>query len=322
MAAIVHSFPFDPTYGYSLEQLLQIDVPSGPCDLADFWEATYTESRQTPLRLASRRIACKEQPGLEVFEVEFDSWGGRRIGAWLTVPHGVPIEQGMVVGHGYGGREGPDFDLPGPACAAIFPCARGLGRSKAADLPDEANGHVLAGIESRETYVHRGCVADLWGAASALIELFPQTAQSLHYRGTSFGGGTGAMAIAWDARFASAYLCVPSFGNHPLRVTLPCTGSGESVRQYFLQHPEVMEVLAYFDAAAIARHIKIPVLCDCALFDPTVPPPGQFSVYNALRGSKELIVRSAGHFDYPPEQAGEEECSRALQNAWFGKRAR
>ena len=138
--------------------------------------------------------------------------------------------------------------------------------------------------------------------------------------GTSFGGGTGAMAIAWDQRFSKAYFCVPSFGNHPLRVSLPCIGSGQAVRGYYLQHPEVMEVLQYFDAASIARHIQIPVLCDCALFDPAVPPPGQFSVYNALGGGKELIVRPAGHHPYP-EEAQEEERSREIQEAWFSTSA-
>lgn len=316
MPFFTHSFPLDPAYGYSLEQLFQIQAPVGPDNLKEFWEKTYCESRQIPLRIESRRIHC-ERRDLELYEMEFDSLGRRRIGAWMTVPRGNPPERGLVIGHGYGGREGPDFDLPGPECVAIFPCARGIGRSSAADLPCEPNEHVLNGIQSRETYIHRGSVADLWAAASALIELFPQTAKSLHYRGTSFGGGTGAMGMAWDQRFASAYFCVPSFGNHPLRVTLPCTGSGESVRQYYLKHPEVMEVLAYFDAASIARHIKIPVLCECALFDPAVPPPGQFSVYNALGCSKELIIRSAGHFDYLPLQGEEEARSRAIQDAWF-----
>ncbi|MEZ5576382.1 MAG: hypothetical protein R3F44_12440 [Candidatus Competibacteraceae bacterium] len=35
-----------------------------------------------------------------------------------------------------------------------------------------------------------------------------------------------------------------------------------------------------------------------ARFDPAVPPPGQFAVYNALAGPKELFVLRAGHFDH------------------------
>jgi cephalosporin-C deacetylase len=36
-----------------------------------------------------------------------------------------------------------------------------------------------------------------------------------------------------------------------------------------------------------------------ALFDPAVAPPGQFAIYNALPGPKELFVLTAGHFDHP-----------------------
>ncbi|MDD5350618.1 MAG: acetylxylan esterase [Chthoniobacteraceae bacterium] len=315
MSAFAHDFPFDPTYGYDLDALLQLQAPEGPSDLADFWRATYREARAVPLNLSVRPLPSPH-PGTDLFEVHYDSLGGRRIGAWITVPHGQRLQRGMVVGHGYGGRECPDFDLPGPECVAIFPCARGFHLSQGDGLPNDAARHVITGIASRETYIHRGCVADYWGAASALLSLYPEAAGSLHYMGTSFGGGIGAMTLAWDERFVSGYLCVPSFGNHPLRVQCPCAGSGEAVRQYVQQHPETLEVLRYFDSASIARHIRIPVLCDCALFDPAVPPPGQFSVHNALGRPKELMVRQAGHFAHPGE-AAEEARSRARLDRWL-----
>lgn len=121
----------------------------------------------------------------------------------------------------------------------------------------------------------------------------PEAAGRLTYLGTSFGGGIGALALPWDDRFHAAGLTVPTFGNHPLRVTLPCTGSGESVRTRLAEDPSVLDVLAYFDAATAARHIKIPVHVGAALFDPSVPPPGQFAVYNGLAGPRELLVLRA-----------------------------
>jgi len=57
----------------------------------------------------------------------------------------------------------------------------------------------------------------------------------------------------------------------------------------------------------VYRHARVPVHVAAALFDPAVPPPGQFAVYNALGGPKELFVLTAGHFDYP---AAEEENRR------------
>jgi cephalosporin-C deacetylase len=51
--------------------------------------------------------------------------------------------------------------------------------------------------------------------------------------------------------------------------------------------------------ATAATRVRIPVHVAAALFDPSVPPPGQFAVHNALAGRKELFVLTAGHFDHP-----------------------
>jgi cephalosporin-C deacetylase len=311
-----HPHPYDPTYGYDLEKLLQVPAPEAPQDFETFWRRTYEEACGLPLNLHSRQVPSPDA-GFDLFEVEFDSLGGVRIGAWLVVPVDGKFVRGVVFGHGYGGREAPEFRIAEPKAVGIFPCKRGFHRSAHPVSPANSAGHVLHGIGSRETYSHRGSVADIWAAASALIELYPQAAERLHYQGGSFGGGIGAMVLPWDARFERGYLDVPSFGNHPLRVTLPCCGSGEAVRIRYQKHPEILEVLRYFDAATAVRHIRIPILAACALFDPAVPPPGQFAVHNALAGPKELFVRQAAHFDWPPGQQQEDERLFQRLCHWF-----
>lgn len=310
-----HSFPFDPTHGYDLERLLKVESPEGPADFEQFWRATYAEVMSAPLGLEKREVASP-LAGFALYEVEFNSLDGFRIGAWVTVPRKGQTRGGWVVNHGYGGRGGPDYLLPSPLGPAIFPCARGFNRSVHPSIPSESMGHVLHGIGSRETYVHRGCAADVWRAASALIELYPEVAEDLRYLGGSFGGGIGALAVPWDDRFRTAFFNIPSFGNHPLRVTLRCTGSGAAVRRYWRKKPEVLEVLAYFDAATAARHITIPAFVAAAAFDPSVPPPGQFAIYNAIPEPKELLVLTAAHFSSPYEVPEGRKLHRRL-SAWF-----
>ncbi|MCF7996350.1 MAG: acetylxylan esterase, partial [Chromatiaceae bacterium] len=46
------------------------------------------------------------------------------------------------------------------------------------------------------------------------------------------------------------------------------------------------ETLAYYDAGSAARFIRQPMLVAAALFDPSVAPPTQFAIYNALAGPK------------------------------------
>jgi cephalosporin-C deacetylase len=291
-----HDFPFDPRYGYTREMLLKVGAPEAPLDFAAFWQRTYAEHAAVKLNFQAKQT--QESGRFQIYEVEFDSLGGFRTGGWMVIPKDGHIECGFVVSHGYGGRSAPDLSLPAEHAAAIFPCARGFNRSARADIPGIADGHVIHGVDSRETYVHRGCVAEIWSAASALLEVAPQIGERLYFMGSSFGGGIGALALPWEKRFKKAFLEVPSFGNHPLRLTMQCVGSGESVRRYHTLHPEVVDVLKYFDSATAAALIRTPTLVAPALFDPAVPPPGQFAAYNAIPAEKELFVHAAGHFEH------------------------
>jgi cephalosporin-C deacetylase len=293
-----HFYPFDPTYNHDLATLLGIAAPAEPTDFAPFWRDLYTRARSVLVAPALQEIPSP-QSRIRVFKVEFTSLDGVRIGGWLTRPRADPVERGVVVSHGYGGRDEPDFHLPFQRAALIFPCARGISRSARADVPGDPYAHVLHGIQQRESYVHGGCAADtVWCAASALLELFPMAARRLDYLGISFGGGIGALALPWDQRFHRAHLNVPSFGHHPLRLSLPCVGSGEAVRGYQRQTGRALDTLRYFDAAVAARHLQIPLHIAAARFDPAVPPPGQFAIYNAIADSKQLFVLQAGHFDH------------------------
>ncbi|OKJ78005.1 acetylxylan esterase [Streptomyces sp. CB02460] len=321
MASFVHGFPFDPTYGYTLDELKAVPAPPAPDDFAAFWRERYAAARAVAPDPEVGPLE-EERDGVRVHGVTYTSVGGVRLGGWLALPV-EPVRHGFVIGHGYGGRAepGPDLPLPLPGSAAILPCVRGMGaRGLAPGIPDRADGHVLHGIASRATYVIGDCVADLWCAASALQELVPEVAgKGLGYLGESFGGGLGALALPWDERFAAAQLTVPTFGNHPLRLTLPCAGSGEAVRGHYAGHPEVTEVLRYFDAATAAAFLERPTLVGAALFDPSVPPPGQFAVYNALAGERELLVAAAGHFVHrglPADMA----ALAAARQEFFGKR--
>jgi len=226
-----HEYPFDPCYGHDLAALLTVAAPEEPADFAAFWRALQARARTVTVAPLLRELPSP-QARTRVFEVEFGSLDGFRVKGWLTRPLDEPVERGVVVSHGYGGRDGPDFHLPFKHAAMIFPCARGISRSPRADISSNPDVHVLHGIEQRETYVLGACAADTaWCAASALLDLFPMAAQRLDYLGISFGGGIGALALPWDERFHRAHLNVPSFGHHPLRLALPWVGSGEAVRR-------------------------------------------------------------------------------------------
>ena len=295
-------------------EFLAKEVPDAPAGLHEFWEDTFAEAWQIPLRMERREIPCRRR-NRRLFEFECESFGGVRIGGWIVEPSDGVWRRGVVVGHGYGWRDEPGFDLPGPPAVMVFPCIRGFNRSATPGIPDVSSEHVMHGIASRDGYVIRGCVADIWAAASVMLKCYPEVEGALHFHGGSFCGGLGAMALAWDPRFERAFLDVPTFGNHPERVKVPCIGSGEPVRLRYLEGPRVLEVLAWYDAAVLAGRVRIPVLVAAALEDVAVPPVGQFSVYKGLGGEKCLFVRRSGH---PSVGSDDRALWRNLKD-WFGR---
>jgi cephalosporin-C deacetylase len=249
----------------------------------------------------------------EVKDIVYESTGGFRIGGWLLTPKAGPVRRALLVGHGYGGRDAPDADLPVGEAAYLFLCFRGLSRSRRDGVSDNPAYHVLHDIDKPPHYILGGCVEDVWLGVSALLSLFPQVEGHVGYQGTSFGGGIGAMAMAWDSRIQRGALNVPTFGHQPLRLGLPTIGSGDAVSRFERRRGHVMDTLKFYDSALSARHIAVPTHVATALFDPVVAPPGQFAVYNALAGPRELFVLDGGHFDYPARAAQESRLFQDLQ---------
>jgi cephalosporin-C deacetylase len=292
-----HSFPFDPTYGYDLDALLAVDAPPEPPGFRPFWSRRYKRAvKVDPAPVLAP--SAHPRAGFLVSDVEYRSTEGFPIRGWLLEPATGPVRAGFVVGHGYGGLEKPDFDLPRGDAVYLAPCFRGLARSSRAPISTDPVWHVLHDIHLRDRYIVGGCVEDVWTAVTTLLRIRPDVEGRVGYIGHSFGGGIGALALPWERRVARAHLDVPTFGHHPLRLRLPTIGSAAAVQGFARGNRHVVETLAYFDAAVAARYIRVPTHVSAALFDPAVVPPGQFAIYNALPSPKDLFVRSAGHFEY------------------------
>ena len=298
MTAFSHSYDFDPSYGYTQDDLLAVEPPAAPDDFAEFWQERYR--RATELHPHPRiRHTGESHEGYEIYSLRYFSTDNFVIRGWVLIPQDEPVTRGLVVGHGYGGRDAPDYNLKLPGTALMFPCFRGLSHSQRHDISTDPAYHVLHDIDKPWHYLLGGCVEDIWLAVSSMQMLFPPSKGHTAYAGISFGGGIGALALAWDERIQRGHLNIPTFGDHPLRLTLPTIGSGAAVQYYQEQHGNVMDTLKYYDAASAARYIRQPMHIAAALFDPAVAPPGQFAIYNALPANKSLFVLEAGHFEYP-----------------------
>lgn len=311
MKPLDHPFHFDPSHGYDLASLLAVTVPEPLPDFADFWRRRYAAAMA--IEPAYSLAETHQQAGFRVYDIRYQSTGELTIGGWLLEPLQQDVRHCVVVGHGYGGRDEPDYYFGMPNTAYLFPCFRGLSRSRCPQLPDQPHLHVLHKIEDPERYVIGGCVDDLWLAVSVLQKHYPQAAERIGYMGISFGGGIGALALPWDARVKRVHLNVPTFGCQPLRLALTSIGSAASVSDYVKHSGHTPVTLAYYDAAIAARFAGQPAHIAAALFDPMVAPAGQFGIYNAWAGPKHLFVLDAGHFEYPGQPEKEQRLLQELQ---------
>lgn len=290
--SIEHNYPFDPANGMTCEELLTICPPAEPEGFRDFWADNYRLVMEAPLKYALESEIWSPDPTEKIYRLRVTNYDGVEFVMWINRPE--HSAGGVVVGQGYGNPATPPAGTGGfTICLAAV---RGLGPSQCKEIPWQAHQHVIHGIGSRETYILRGVIADQWMAVRVLLDMFPDCADNLNYKGSSMGGGMGALLLPWDKRFKAAFLGVPTFGAE-IRFEYESTGSGEACRKYVMEHPEARNVLKYFDASVAARYIEIPVCCTPALFDPCVAPAGQFSVANAIPEKyKTLIIRETGHF--------------------------
>ncbi len=288
---IEFDYPFDPTYGYTPESMLALRVTAPPTDFEEFWRSNYTEFLKS-FKLLDISDTGKQFNEMKIKEITFQVHDQHKTGAWLLEP--TNASKGLVVGHGYGGRQSYNTSFLLPNTAIIMPCALGFNLSKHPDLPNISSEHVIFNIENKNKYIIKYNVMEMWASAKILKDLYGT--EEIYYDGSSFGGGLGALAIPWEPLFKKAHLSVPTFGNQELRLKLNCKGSGQSVKTYYEKNDHILEkTLRYFDSAVAAKFGTIPTLFSLAAFDPSVPPPGQFSVYNEWTGPKQAIYFHSGH---------------------------
>lgn len=281
-----------PDYGnLTQEELLKLSAPEEPDGFVSFWQETYSLATAQTLSWHIEREIWSPQEDVRTYLIRAKVWDNTEIALWISRPENS--RGGIVTGQGYGNPSTPGYHDSMTVC---FPCIRGLGLSQCKNIPWDTKKHVVYGIGSKETYILRGAVSDLWTATSVMLEMFPDTAENLCYSGGSMGGGMGALMLPWDKRFHAAYLVVPSFGGNHVRLLVSSKGSGEAVRLYVQDHPEAAKVLSWFDAATAAKYISIPTIALPALEDPVVAPCGQFSVVNSIPEKyKKMYILDKGH---------------------------
>lgn len=274
-----------------------------PPDFVEFWEDTAAQTRLVdPAPLLSKPEGAGS--GITLQRVRFRSLGDVTISGYIARPvlvHACPL---IVHAHGYDDRYEVMLDWARQGAVVFGFDARGFGRS--ADAASvSASGYVLTGIESAQSSILRGAVADYLQAITVARMLQEGRVQRLSCHGFSFGGALALMAAAWCQEIDLLSVGQPTFGWNAERRRVALGGSTRQLNQFLEEQPwrrdQVMATLEYFDTVHFASLIRAPALVGIGLDDDIVPSRTVLAMVNHMSCPVELRLFPVAHSADPRE---------------------
>ncbi len=286
-----------------------------PPGFLGFWDSTVAELAEIEPNPEILSAEARDD-GLTLHRLAYTSLGGIRIrGYLLRSISGQPCPL-VVHAHGYEDRYEHRIDWARRGLNVFGFDARGFGRSASAISISE-DGYLLTGIESPDTSILRGAVADYLQAVRVARELLDDGVGTLGYYGFSFGGALALMAAATSRDADFVILGQPTFGWNEERRRLALGGSALQVKQYVEKYlwrrDTVTDTLRYFDTLNFAPLIRAPTLVGIGLDDDVVPSRTVLAIVNHMRCPLEVRLLPVSHSDDPRESRWQ-----AFHEEWLG----
>lgn len=266
-----------------------------PADLSSFWSRTKSELAETKPNPALEE--APEQSGREYvsWRVTLDSFQGRRIRAWYSVPRdrlsgrGIPA---VLAVPGYGGDKPIPTHLvmAGFAVLTLFP--RGQGESRQ-EWELEHSTKLTYHVTDKDKYHYRGAYMDCLRGLDFLASRDEIEFSRIGMWSRSQGGGLTLATAALAGYLQVAVAEEPFLCNFPeaIRVT---TNPYRELCDYLAQHPEqeqtALDTLAYFDPLNLAENIQCPTLVNVGMKDETCPYHTIMPVFEKIPAPKAVHI--------------------------------
>jgi cephalosporin-C deacetylase len=277
-------------------------------DFDDFWEATLTEARQTPLH-ADFQPAVAYLSLIEAFDVTFPGFGGQPIKGWLLLPRQRDGRLPCVVEYiGYGGGRGMPVDWLTYAAAGyahFVMDTRGQGSAwKTGDTPDpepegsnpQYPGFMTRGVLNPKSYYYRRVFTDAVRAVESARSHPAIDPERIAVTGGSQGGGITLAVAGLIPDLAAVMPDVPFLCHYRRATEIVDSFPYNEISQFCRRHRDkietVFETLSYFDGVNFAARATAHALFSVALMDETCPPSTVFAAYNYYAATKDIRVWS------------------------------
>jgi cephalosporin-C deacetylase len=266
-----------------------------PGDLADFWQRTTEELSLTPLNASLAEAPDLSGRDFTTYAVALDSFQGRRLRGWYSVPKDLGARAGLpavLAVPGYGGDKPIPYHLvtSGFAVLTLFPRAQG---ESAREWQLESGTKLTYRIADKEKYYYRGAYMDCLRGLDFLCSREELDSSRLGMWSRSQGGGLTLATAALDFRLQVAVAEEPFLCNFPVSIdisTKPYRELGEYLSQNPGMRQAMLDTLAYFDTLNLAEMVRCPTLFDVGLADQVCPYSTVMPVFEKIPGPKAIHV--------------------------------
>jgi cephalosporin-C deacetylase len=268
-----------------------------PDDLAEYWETALAYLDTTPANATITRDDFLSGDGVDVFDVRYDSAGGVRVAAWLTVPaeaedpDSIP---GILLIPGYisDPTVAKSWSLRGYAVMSVAP----RGKVRALDQVNPGYpGLLVDGATDPYAATYRSFYLDVVRGLDLLEGLEVVDSSRIGVHGSSQGGGLAVMLGALRPETvtclsAGAPYLVGIMDSARLTLTYPY----QEIREYLSVHPEHFADLdrtySYLDVLNLADRVVCPSQVYIGMGDDVCPPETAYALVDALPGEVEFLT--------------------------------
>lgn len=266
-----------------------------PADLADFWERTKAQLGESELNASLEEVPDLSGRDYITYGVAMDSFQGRCLRGWYSVPKDVSARRGLpavLAVPGYGGDKPIPTYLATAGFAVLTLYPRGQGESRQ-EWELESDTKLTYHIDDKENYYYRGAYMDCLRGLDFLSDRQEVDSGRLGMWSRSQGGGLTLATAALDTRLQVAVAEEPFLCNYPVSIDVTSRPYSE-LGEYVAAHPEqrncMLETLAYFDTLNLVDQISCPILMDIGMKDPTCPYETIMPVFERIPGPKAIHV--------------------------------
>ena len=236
-----------------------------------FWERTEAQLAETPLDLSVERDSFYSQPEWDVYQVQYNTTGGHRLYAWLSVPKGVsgPIPALLRM---------PDYasvhDIIYTSLrhnAVVMNATHRGQRNSDGGYRASYPGLLTDGIADGESWVLLGAYSDALRAFDALLAQDRAEIGKVALWGVGLGGSLALSLASRRPRAGAVAADTPMPLGHPSALEpglgYPLGEIGDLLRSYPERLPDVEATLGLLDPVGDAARVSVPVLLSAGRFD-------------------------------------------------------